>query len=214
MLGAVISIASFLIKLDPNIPFAVKGIVLPGISGIFSCSSKERRGGERNGSAKSCRDLSEGLSPSAAAGPCPRCNLLLRGPGAGSVGVQGARASAGGPATPAHQGTAPLGVYPWETPKSQGGCGSAAGVGCCRAGTVLGARCGDGGARPTPRLLRPFSSSSASRQEEAAPVWLFPLQVAPPTNYSACKSTSGAYSSAINQYKLKGHPVWFCNSAL
>lgn len=37
MFEYVISIASFLIELDPNIPFAVKGIVLPDISVIFSC---------------------------------------------------------------------------------------------------------------------------------------------------------------------------------
>lgn len=41
-----------------------------------------------------------------------------------------------------------------------------------------------------------------------------PRRVILPSNYSACKSKRGAHSSEINQYKLKGHPVCFCNNAL
>ena len=70
------------------------------------------------------------------------------------------------------------------------------------------------GTVPPPVRSGASPSSSASWQEEAEPVWLFPLQVALPTNYSTCKSMSRAYSLAINQYKLKGHLVCFCNNAL
>ena len=41
-----------------------------------------------------------------------------------------------------------------------------------------------------------------------------PRKVILPSNYSTCKSKRGAHSSEINQYKLKGHPVCFCNNAL
>lgn len=41
-----------------------------------------------------------------------------------------------------------------------------------------------------------------------------PRKVILPSNYSTCKSRRGAHSSEINQYKLKGHPVCFCNNAL
>lgn len=91
---------------------------------------------------------------------------------------------------------------------------------CCTCGMLPGTdlprvpAAGTGATVPPPTCSGAFPSSSASRQEEGAPVWLFPLQVALPTNYSTCKSMSRAYSLAINQYKLKGHLVCFCNNAL
>lgn len=110
MLGAVISIASFLIKLDPNIPSAVKGIVLPGIAGVFSCSSKERRGGERNRSAKSCRDPSQGALPLGCRGTPAEMQFAAPGPGrwerrgAGCPGQRGGAGDASPPGTRSSRG--------------------------------------------------------------------------------------------------------------
>jgi len=107
----------------------------------------------------------------------------------------------------------------FASPLRQSGFGpaspfAAAITGCSRAWTFPGSPLWGPGDRPTSPCPGASPSSSASRQEEAAPAGLFPRQVALPTNYSTCKSMSRAYSLAINQYKVKGHLVCFCNNAL